>query len=77
VLIVPIIVVFTMFDLFVWNLGLGEKSTGKGKIDLELAEENFKERYGEVFQRSTMITAGEIPYALVTCTFDHKIASSH
>ena len=72
--IVPIVVVFTKFDLFVAKL---EKNAGEGKIDLELAEENFKERYGEVFQRSTMITAGEIPYALVTCTFAHKIASSH
>ena len=73
--IVPIVVVVTEFDLFVAELE--KKSAGAGKIDLELAEENFKERYGEVFQRSTKITAGQIPYALVTSTSAHEFVSSH
>jgi len=73
--IVPIVVVVTKLDLF--EAKLEKKSAEKGKINLELAEENFKERYGEVFQRSTMIIASQIPYALVTSTFAHDIASSH
>jgi hypothetical protein len=73
--IVPIVVVVTKFDLFVAKLENG--SSGKGEINLELAEEKFKERYDEVFQRSTMINADQIPYVLVTSTFTHEIASSH
>lgn len=71
--IVPIVVVFTKFDLFVAKL---EKNAGEGQIGLESAEENFKEGYGAMFQRSTMIAAGQITYGLVSSTFFHEIASS-
>ena len=64
---------FTKFDLFVDSLG--EQSAGQGKTNLELAEENFKERYDQALERSTEDIAGHVPYALVTSKFNSKVAS--
>jgi len=65
---VPIIVVFTKFDLFVDSLG--KQSAGEGKNNLELAEEDFKERYDQAFERSTEDVGGHVPYVLVTSKFN-------
>jgi hypothetical protein len=56
-MIVPIIVVFTKFDLFIDSLN--KAGTEQGKV--KLAEKKFKERYGKVFENATQ-------YALVSST---------
>ncbi|KAF8331173.1 hypothetical protein F5887DRAFT_998825 [Amanita rubescens] len=59
---VPIIVVFTKFDLFVAGMG-----SGSGKH--HQAEKNFKDKCGQAFATLTKSIAGQIlPYALVTIT---------
>lgn len=58
--IVPIIVVFTKFDLFM--TGLDEE---KEKTSQELAEQKFKERYGQILEKLTRDISGKIPYTLV------------
>ena len=61
--IVPIIIVFTKFDLFITELG--EESMGKEKTSQEFAEREFKERYGQIFEKLTRDISSKIPYALV------------
>ena len=65
--IVPIIIVFTKFDLFITRLG--EESVRKEKTSQEFAEREFKERYGQMFEKLTGDISGKIPYALVASKF--------
>ena len=60
---VPIIVVFTKFDLFVAMLD--NDAMQKGKSSQELAEREFRKRYSQVYESSTKGVPGQIPYALV------------
>jgi hypothetical protein len=71
-MIVPIIIVYTQFDLFV--AGLSGPKSGQPKVDYsqEAAEKHFHEKYGQVFQTST----GQIPYTVVSGMFASQIASS-
>ncbi|KAF8351827.1 kinase-like domain-containing protein [Amanita rubescens] len=55
---VPIIVVFTKFDLFVEGLNKGTGSP-------ESAERYFQENYGPLFETSTKKIAGQVPYTVV------------
>ena len=57
---VPIIVVFTKFDLFVEKL-----NEGKDKINLEFAEERFKDEHSREFEKWT---SSQIPYNVTTST---------
>jgi hypothetical protein len=59
---VPIIVVFTKFDLFVEGLNKGTGSP-------ESAERYFQENYGPLFETSTKKIAGQVPYTVVASTF--------
>lgn len=63
---VPIIVVFTKFDLFL--MGLRKRGEAKDPISLELAEKIFKKKHGPVFDKLTKNIGGQIPYALVSST---------
>ncbi|KAF8736299.1 hypothetical protein AX14_000551 [Amanita brunnescens Koide BX004] len=58
---VPIIVVFTEFDDFVSKLA--KEGMRAGKSSQELAETEFKERYGRFFETSTK--NGLVPYTVV------------
>ena len=62
--IVPVIVVFTKFDNFVSRLA--EEGTRTGKSSQELAEREFKERYGRFFETPTK--NGLVPYTVVAST---------
>lgn len=64
---VPIIVVFTKFDLFVASLANGKK----GKINLEFAEKRFKNKHGQAFEKATRKILGKIAYTTVASTFMH------
>ncbi|KAF8351788.1 hypothetical protein F5887DRAFT_2985 [Amanita rubescens] len=61
---VPIIVVFTKFDLFL--TALHKRGEAKDPISLELAEKIFKKKHGPVFDKLTKNIGGQIPYALVS-----------
>ena len=61
--IVPIIVVFTKFDLFIASHN--KARTEQGKLQ-DLAERKFKERYGKIFDN---VTSDQAQYALVSGTF--------
>ena len=64
---VPVIVVFTKFDLFVASLAKwGGK---KGKINLEFAEKRFKSKHGQAFEKATHNMLGKISYTTVASTF--------
>ena len=64
---VPIIVVFTKFDLFL--AGLSRRSRGKEKISMDLAEKKFRDEHGVAFERATQNISGKIPYATVSSMF--------
>lgn len=64
---VPIIVVFTKFDLFIKGLNKGMNGLGDGTP--ESAERYFKENYGPLFETSTKKIAGEVPYTVAASTF--------
>ncbi len=66
---VPIIVVFTKFDLFVEGLNKGTGSLGMGDGSPESAERYFQENYGPLFETSTKKIAGQVPYTVVASTF--------
>jgi hypothetical protein len=70
---VPIIVVFTKFDLFVASLA--RRSKGKDKINVEFAEERFKREHGRAFEKATHDILGKIPYTTVASTFTSEDAS--
>ena len=71
---VPIIVVFTKFDLFVASLS--RRSAGRGKISLDVAETRFQNEHGQAFEKATHNIAGKIPYTTVASTFSSEDASS-
>ena len=65
---VPIIVVYTMFDLFMANLGRN-KGMPDGNGSYEFAVKNFDEEYGQQFMMSTKNIEGNVPYTVVASTF--------
>lgn len=77
-MIVPTIIVYTQFDLFV--AGLCRPKTGQPKVDCsqEAAEKHFHEKYGQQFQISMRNTdgPGQIPYTVVSSTFASQMTSS-
>lgn len=70
--IVPIIVVFTEFDDFVSKLA--KEGMRAGKSSQELAETEFKERYGRFFETSTK--NGLVPYTVVASMSASCVASA-
>ena len=77
-LIVPIIVVYTKFDLFMANLRRNKNGTWKGDTTQEDAEKHFNEKYGQPFVLSTKDVwgPGRIPYTVASSTFVLQVASS-
>ena len=67
---VPIVVVITKFDLYVAGM---QRRLRKGTY--QMAEEDFKKKYGHKFSKSDISTT-EIPYALVSSMFIPEITSS-
>ena len=61
---VPIIVVFTKFDLFVEKL-----NGGKDNISLESAEGKFKEEHSHAFEKWTNSISSQIPYNVAASMF--------
>jgi len=73
VITVPIIVVYTKFDLFMANnQRRGKGNTGKG--DLESAEKHFYDKYGQLFAKSTKNIEGRVPYTIVSSAFVFPVA---
>jgi hypothetical protein len=70
--IVPIIVVFTKFDDFASRLA--EEGMRTGKSNQELAEREFKERYGRFFEAP--IKNGLVPYTVVASTSTSCVPSA-
>ena len=67
---VPIIVVYTKFDLFMANnQRRGKGNTGKGDGSLESAEKYFYEKHSQLFAKSTKNIEGQIPYTVVSSAF--------
>ncbi|KAF8329944.1 hypothetical protein F5887DRAFT_1163193 [Amanita rubescens] len=60
---VPIIVVFTKFDLFIASLS--GRSRGEENISVDLAEKMFRDEHGPTFERATHNISGNIPYTAV------------
>ena len=60
---VPIIVVFTKFELFVARLA--RRSRGRDQISMEVAETMFQNEYSQAFEKATCNTSGKIPYTTV------------
>jgi len=72
---VPIIVIFTKFDLFIASLN--NAGTEQGKIQT-LAEKKFKERYGKAFENATKNDLDQAQYALVSvslCETLHRLVN--
>ena len=70
---VPIIVVYTMFDLFMGNLGRNRGGPG-GDGSYEFAVKNFDEKYGQQFKMSTKNIEGNVPYTVVASTFALQVS---
>ena len=70
---VPIIVVYTMFDLFMGNLGRNKGHPG-GDGSYEFAVKNFDEKYGQQFKTSTKNIEGNVPYTVVASTFASHVS---
>ncbi len=70
-LIVPIIVVYTKFDLFIVNLRRNKNGAGKSDTTQEAAEKHFNEKYGQSFALSTKDVwgPGQIPYTVASSTY--------
>jgi len=64
---VPIIVVFTKFDLFIASLS--GRSRGEENISVDLAEKMFRDEHGPTFERATHNISGNIPYTAVASMF--------
>ncbi len=64
---VPIIVVFTKFDLFI--AALSRRSRGKEKISMDVAEKKFRDEHGVAFEKTTQNISGKIPYTTVASMF--------
>lgn len=62
---VPIIIVFTKLDLLVAKL---KRGAARGRDSQASAEKYFNEHYGPVIEKAK-ITAGQVPYTLVSSTF--------
>lgn len=75
VLIVPIIVVYTKFDLFIVNLRRNKNGVGKSDSNPETAEQFFNEKYGQTFESSTK-DVGQIPYTVASSRFTLQVTSS-
>ncbi|KAF8351810.1 kinase-like domain-containing protein [Amanita rubescens] len=60
---VPIIVVFTKFDLFVSQMA--KQGRQNGESIQEFAEKEFQKRYGQKFEASIKSGSGGIPYTFV------------
>ena len=73
----PIIVVFTKFDLFLARLARRGEIKDKRNNSLEAAEAIFKEKYGRIFDKSTKNMEGHIPYALVTTSTFAPVTTMH
>ena len=65
-IIVPIIVVFTKFDLLMASLD--KAGTEQGKVQ-KLAEKKINERYGKIFENAIKNNLNQTQYALVSGTF--------
>ena len=66
----PIIVVYTKFDLFMAsNQRKCKGIVGKGGSSLESAEKHFYDMYGQLFAKSTENIEGQIPYTIVSSAF--------
>ena len=75
VITVPIIVVYTKFDLYMANnQRKGQGSTGKGDSSLESAEKHFYDNYGQLFAKSTQNIEGQIPYTIISSVFVSPVA---
>ena len=77
-LIVPIIVVYTKFDLFMVKLRRNKNGTWNSDTTQEDAEKNFNEKYGQSFASSTKDVwgLGQIPYTVASSTFVIQATSS-
>ena len=64
---VPIIIVFTKFDLFVAQLNM--QRGGKDKISLESAERNFKEEHSQALEKWMNNISSQIPYNVAASMF--------
>lgn len=64
---VPIIVVFTKFDLFVENLN--GQCRDKDKISLEFAERKFREEHSHAFEKWMNSISSQIPYIVTASMF--------
>lgn len=74
--IVPIIVVYTKFDLIIPTRSKGKACSRKEGDCQGSAESYFKERYGKLFEASTKNIEGQIPYTAVASTFWSHISAS-
>jgi hypothetical protein len=70
VMTVPIIIVYTKYDLFMAN----NQRTGKGDDSLEVAEKHFYAMYGQLFAKYTKNIKGQIPYTFVSSEFVSPVA---
>ena len=61
---VPMIIVFTKFDLFV-----ARQCGGKDDISVEFAERKFKEEHSQAFEKWTKNISGQIPYNVAASRF--------
>ena len=67
----PIIVVFTKFDLLIASLN--KTGTEQGKVQ-KLAEKKFNERCSKIFENATKNDLNQIQYALVSSTFAPRLS---
>ncbi|KAF8351862.1 hypothetical protein F5887DRAFT_1068257 [Amanita rubescens] len=68
---VPIIVVFTKFDLFI--AGLSRRSRRKESISMEVAEKKFRDEHGVAFEKATQNISGKIPYTTVAISIPNTL----
>jgi hypothetical protein len=69
---VPIIVVYTKFDLV---SSVDRAGVGKGEESEEFTERNYKDKYGEVIERHDALR--QIPYTVVTSTPTFSLLRLH
>ncbi|KAF8331196.1 hypothetical protein F5887DRAFT_1287007 [Amanita rubescens] len=68
---VPIIVVFTKFDLFI--ACLSRRNRGKENISMDLAEKKFRDEHGVAFEKATQNISGKIPYTTVAISMPNTL----
>ncbi|KAF8690274.1 hypothetical protein AX14_003036 [Amanita brunnescens Koide BX004] len=71
--IVPIIVVYTKFDLIIPTRSKGKARSRKEGDCQGSAESYFKERYGKLFEASTKNIEGQIPYTAVATSLPETL----